>query len=139
MNEQQQPSAQYQDIPGVASQVNTFGYVKLQCFLLARETAKLEAQLQYSDTCPPEKFKAFYTVLSELFKLTKSFIDPDVSASINAFLYPSQWRGQPQRGDLVGGVNVANRFLEELEQCGLNQVFEEPIEPAFMLEEEMPL
>lgn len=134
MNDQQQ-AAQYSDIPGVAAPVNTFEYVKLQYFLLARETAKIEAQLQYGDTCPPDKFKAFYTVLSELFKLTKSFIREEIAQRVNTFLYPSKWRGQPQRDALVDGVNVANAFLEELEQCGLNQVFEEPIEPAFMLED----
>jgi hypothetical protein len=71
-----------------------------------------------------------------MYKLTRTFINPKVSNRILDFLYPKEMLGQPQRKDLISGVEIANDFLLELERCGLNQIFEEPLEPSFMLEGE---
>lgn len=122
------------DIPTTG--FNTFNYVKAQCFSLTRVTAKVEAHLQFVDGIHPTLYKTFYTTLSELFKLTKSIISEEMGNDINEWLYPKNRRTQPTREDAINGVNIANKFLSELEERGLNKLMDEPPEPAFMLEDE---
>lgn len=116
--------------------IDTFQYVKGQSIVLAGLTAQVEAQLQYSQDIPKSTFQEFYKTLSGLFKLTRSILSEEVAMKINNWLYPGYLRMQPTSIDIINGINIANEFIYDLERIGMNKLFMEPQEPAFMLEGE---
>lgn len=132
----QQGGFEYQehnDNSKAESQLNLANLILVNLVILIKNMAQLEAKAKYNNITP-SSFSTFFVSFKELFDLTSHLIEPAAEKEITDWFEKVEVKETKNlQGDAARGAKLARKLKMELVKLGMLKIFEQPIDPPFML------
>lgn len=124
---------EHNDSSKAESQLNLANLILVNLVIMIKNMAQVEAKAKYNNVTPTA-FQAFFVSFKELYDLTSHLIDPEVSKKIDRWFESLNLHETKNlKGETAIGSKLARELKMELVKLGMLKIFEQPIDPPFML------